>query len=1367
MLKIIRGVCMGYILKYLRNIILVSLFIAFIPISVEIAHSYEYSNIGPNFNIGGRPPASTDLTEIAILNKNLDVSAYNPNHGVMEDVHKTELYNGSFRSIGNISLNSTFNFIFTLDTIADAPNTTIKLILPDGIELVSGDLVWSGDIKKSELIERNIFIKPVKEGEFRLKAWVENDKFRGYDQAFISYINVTLGKLQEKPSEVASPMPMGGKVAYNPPVSEINKSLTSEKGFAVVYGYYKYEGDDGLQYPIKNAKAELWKANPSGIPDEMLSVSNTDESGKFNFQINIPGNINVYVNLYLEDKDGIICRCTDGSGSIWWDQIPNFGVSKTISVGNNDLGTHVGLLEVYQAYDYVSYTYNWFNNFGYKRPEVIVKWPYDVWPQSTGNEIWLPYKRIGNNHWDRYVLYHEYAHCIMYNIYNLMPGGCYVDPHFINSESCEGFAFTEGWAEFIAGAVDNDPGNVADTTCNKLTNIEDNNWQLGKSSCNAINKGAEIEGAVASILWDIFDSNNYPNEPNDKDYLSRGFGPIFLIIRNHKPGSINEFYNYWIQDNGDKSSLDWIFRSHGIEKVTGLTVTNDGGASLVTTSSARLNGEITDTGNENPTVHICWGRSDGGTGSWEHDENLGTKGQGIFSKDISGLTSGAPYYYRCYASNSAGTSWAGITAQFSTTSGVNRRPNTPSIPSGPTAGITGVSYPFSTSAIDPDGDQIKYIFDWGDGTTTTTNLVSSGTIATVSHSWSRGTWDVASFFVRTEAIDSHGVTSEMWSNPLRVEITPSLIAPSITNSNGATLITANSARLNGEITDTGGEHPMVTIYWGRTDGGTSAGSWDYHLGLGPFGRQVFSADISSLTPGTLYYYRCYAYNSAGSSWASKTSAFASTVLITKPTVTNDGGASSITSNSARLYGEITDIGGEDPEVHICWGLGDSGTGSWSHDENLGVKPARTFYKDISGLVSGKTYYYRCYASNSAGSSWTSSSTSFTTINSVPSTPSMPSGPVSGFAGNSYPYSTSAIDPDGDQVKYTFDWGDGTNIDTGFVTSGTSSSASHSWSSAGTYQVKANAMDSNSATSEWSNLLAVTIQSNKLPNVPGKPSGSSTGVAGSSYSYSASAKDPDGDQVKYVFDWGDGTTSETAYVRSSAKASASHVWDNAGTYLVKAKAVDSKGAPSSIWSSSLSVKVNPNKPPNAPGKPSGSTKGYAWASYSYSTSAKDPDGDQVKYTLDWGDGITSDTILVKSGAKASASHIWGSAGTYLVKAIATDRKGESSGPSSALTVTILANNPPGVPNAPSGPISGKIKKTYSYTASSVDSDGDKVKLTFDWGDGTTSTTSLVKSGMSASSSHRWSKTGTYQVKSMATDSKGGSSGWSGQLEVIIS
>ena len=185
----------------------------------------------------------------------------------------------------------------------------------------------------------------------------------------------------------------------------------------------------------------------------------------------------------------------------------------------------------------------------------------------------------------------------------------------------------------------------------------------------------------------------------------------------------------------------------------------------------------------------------------------------------------------------------------------------------------------------------------------------------------------------------------------------------------------------------------------------------------------------------------------------------------------------------------------------------------------------------------------------------------------PGNPLSPSGPISGVTGTSYSYSTSATDPGGDQVKYTFDWGDGTiQTETGLVNSGTTASATHSWSAAGSYPVKAMATDSYGATSGWSEELPVTISmgTNKPPATPSVPSGTGLGKHGVSYSYSTSTTDPDGDQVKYTFDWGDGKASDVGPVDSGNSVISSHAWDSRGVYQVKAMATDSKGAPSG-WS----------------------------------------------------------------------------------------------------------------------------------------------------------------------------------------------------------
>ncbi len=66
----------------------------------------------------------------------------------------------------------------------------------------------------------------------------------------------------------------------------------------------------------------------------------------------------------------------------------------------------------------------------------------------------------------------------------------------------------------------------------------------------------------------------------------------------------------------------------------------------------------------------------------------------------------------------------------------NTKPNKPTI-TGETNGKTGVEYEYKFTGIDPDGFDVSYFVDWGDGTTTGwSDFVASGTELTLKHSWS-------------------------------------------------------------------------------------------------------------------------------------------------------------------------------------------------------------------------------------------------------------------------------------------------------------------------------------------------------------------------------------------------------------------------------------------------------------------------------------------------------------------------------------------------------------------------------------------------------------------------------------------------------
>jgi hypothetical protein len=211
------------------------------------------------------------------------------------------------------------------------------------------------------------------------------------------------------------------------------------------------------------------------------------------------------------------------------------------------------------------------------------------------------------------------------------------------------------------------------------------------------------------------------------------------------------------------------------------------------------------------------------------------------------------------------------------------------------------------------------------------------------------------------------------------------------------------------------------------------------------------------------------------------------------------------------------------------------------------------------------------------------------VNLPPNTPSQPSGPTSGIAGNSYTYSTSATDPTNDMVKYGWDW-DGDNIvdewddnNGNYYASGTPISTSHAWGATGTFNVKVKSEDTYGGQSAFSLPFTVVITTT-APTKPTKPSGETQGKTGTSYPYSTSATDPDGDKLEYGWDWdGDNVVDQWdnnggSYYPSGTTISTSHTWSTDNTYYVKVKAKDIYGG-ESAWSDPLEVTMPKNKPFN--------------------------------------------------------------------------------------------------------------------------------------------------------------------------------------------
>ena len=100
---------------------------------------------------------------------------------------------------------------------------------------------------------------------------------------------------------------------------------------------------------------------------------------------------------------------------------------------------------------------------------------------------------------------------------------------------------------------------------------------------------------------------------------------------------------------------------------------------------------------------------------------------------------------------------------------------------------------------------------------------------------------------------------------------------------------------------------------------------------------------------------------------------------------------------------------------------------------------------------------------------------------APETPTI-DGPTNGEVGIPYPFRFNTTDPEGDDIYYYIDWGDGFYEEwIGPFSSGESKMVIHSWSQKGTYAIKAKAKDINGADSDGGELEVIIPRDKALFN----------------------------------------------------------------------------------------------------------------------------------------------------------------------------------------------------------------------------------------------------------------------------------------------
>jgi hypothetical protein len=184
------------------------------------------------------------------------------------------------------------------------------------------------------------------------------------------------------------------------------------------------------------------------------------------------------------------------------------------------------------------------------------------------------------------------------------------------------------------------------------------------------------------------------------------------------------------------------------------------------------------------------------------------------------------------------------------------------------------------------------------------------------------------------------------------------------------------------------------------------------------------------------------------------------------------------------------------------------------------------------------------------------------------------------------------------------------------------------------------------------LLSMNLFAQPYPDVPTvvQPGNMETGR---DYRFLISAYDRQDDRLSYFIDWGDGVKEGwSEFIQNNTTLIRYHSYppNRNHTYTLVVRVKDDKGNESGI---SCIQPFPINTTPGNPEIPNGPCEGKTGQSYRFTTSALDPDGDNVRFQIDWGDGMVEDTEMVSNGQMISRSHAWNSEGTFMIKARTCD------------------------------------------------------------------------------------------------------------------
>lgn len=454
-------------------------------------------------------------------------------------------------------------------------------------------------------------------------------------------------------------------------------------------------------------------------------------------------------------------------------------------------------------------------------------------------------------------------------------------------------------------------------------------------------------GAKISEMGVVYSLTKSPTIASTKIKASTtSIGDFTIDISNLEPGKTYYVRAYATNTVGTAYSSEASFVTNiDVAKLTTANVTG------VTDNSAVCGGSITDNGGSLVTARgVVWSTVQNPTVSLS-TKTVNGSGDGQFTSNITGLKPATKYYVRAYATTLAGTAY-GNEVSFTTNA---------TVPTVSTQAITNITATSATSGGNVTNNGGSAITArgvvWSTSKNPTTDLPTKTTNGSGTGAFTSSITGLKAgitYYVRAYATNAIGT-----SYGEELTFVSGIAQPTVTTETVVN-ITSNSASCGGNVVEDGGSTVTARgLVWSTSENPTINLSTKVVCGNG---KGSFSGQLTSLEPGTVYYVRTYATNTAGTAYGEQRSFKTSTTIPEVRTIS----VTDVTSSSAKASGEVT----------VAGGLNVTSRGFvWSTKENPDISlktkvecgsDLGVFNGAINDLQAGQTYYLRAYAINDEG-----------------------------------------------------------------------------------------------------------------------------------------------------------------------------------------------------------------------------------------------------------------------------------------------------------------------------------------------------------------------------------------------------------------